>query len=154
MELEPSSDIKVGTAYQPLCLGVLGKREDISRNDFFEKIMNPLMELLGRVPDTIYLPSDGMTSALVSVWAERCGVKSETLTAEWHKLGRKAVCLRDSRIIKSATHLLIFEQPKSEYLVKLGIREFKKGKSVYSISPGKDWELMEWQAEKSCNLII
>ena len=145
MELEPSSEIKVGTAYKPLCLGVLGKREDISRDTFFDKILHPLMEILGRMPDIIYLPSDGMSSALVGAWAERCGVKTETITAEWHRLGRKAVALRDSRILKSSTHLLIFEQPKSEYIVKLGIREFKKGKSVYSISPGKDWELQEWE---------
>ena len=154
MELEPASEIKVGTAYKNLCLGVLGKREDISREDFFEKIIHPLMELLGKMPDIVILPSDGMSSALVGAWADRCGVKTETLTAEWHKLGRKAVCLRDSRILKSSTHLLIFEQPKSEYIVKLGIREFKKGKSVYSVSPGKTWELMEWQAEatKTCKI--
>lgn len=148
MELEPASEIKVGKPYKPLCLGVLGNREDISRDAFFEKILHPLMELLGRMPDIIYLPSDGTSSALVGAWADRCGVKTETLTAEWHKLGRKAVCLRDGRILKSSTHLLIFEQPKSEYIVKLGIREFKKGKSVYSISAGKQWELMEWQSDK------
>jgi hypothetical protein len=145
MELEPSSEIKFGTAYKPLCLGVLGKREDISRDEFFEKIIHPLMEQLGKVPDTIVLPSDGMSSALIGAWADKCNVKTETLTAEWNRLGRKAVALRDGRILKAATHLLIFEQPKSEYIVKLGIREFKKGKSVYSISPGKDWELQEWE---------
>jgi hypothetical protein len=152
MELEPASEIKVGTAYKPLCLGVLGKREDISRADFFEKIIHPLLESLGKVPDTIYLPADGMTSALMGAWAERCNVKTETLSAEWHRLGRKAVCLRDSRILKSSTHLLIFEQPKSEYTVKLGIREFKKGKQVFSISSGKPWELMEWESDTTCKI--
>lgn len=155
-QLEPSSNLKEGTPYKELRLGVLGKREDISRDDFFEKIMHPLLELLGKLPDKVILPSDGMSSALVELWAEKCSVKTETLTAEWHKLGRKAVCLRDSRILKSATHLLLFEQPKSEYIVKLGLREFKKGKAVYSISPGKDWELMEWQPEQiqSCRIDI
>ena len=152
MELEPASEIKVGVAYKKVCLGVLGKREDISRDAFFEKILHPLMEILGCMPDIIYLPSDGMSSALVGAWADRCNIKTETLTAEYHRLGRKAVCLRDSRILKSSTHLLIFEQPKSEYIVKLGIREFKKGKSVYSISAGKTWELLEWQAENSCKI--
>jgi hypothetical protein len=147
MELEPSSEIKIGTAYKQVCLGVLGKRDDISRGDFYEKLMNPLMESLGRIPDRIILPSDGMSSALVSTWADKMNIKSETLTAEWHRLGRKAVCLRDSRILKSATHLLLFEQPKSEYIVKLGIREFKKGKSVFSVSPGKVWEIQEWEPE-------
>lgn len=150
MELEPSSEVKQGTPYKPLCLGVLGKREDINRDAFFEKIMHPLMELLGRIPDIIVLQSDGMTSALIGTWADRVNVKTETLTADWRRLGRKAVVLRDSRILKAATHLLVFEQPKSEYTVKLGIREFKKGKPVFSISPGKEWELMEW--EQSCGI--
>ena len=149
MELEPSSEIKIGAVYKPLCLGVLGKRDDISRDTFFEKIIHPLMEQLGRVPDILYLPSDGMSSALLGAWADRCNIKTETLTAEYHRLGRKAVCLRDSRILKSSSHLLIFEQPKSEYLVKLGIRELKKGKSIFSITPGKTWEIQEWEDEKT-----
>jgi hypothetical protein len=154
MELEPSSEIKVGTPYKQVCLGVLGKRDDITREEFFEKIMHPLMESIGRIPDKIYLPSDGMTSALVGAWADRCNITTETLTAEWHRLGRKAVCLRDSRILKSSSHLLVFEQPKSEYTVKLGIREFKKGKSVFSITPGKTWELQEWESEKTCKVDV
>lgn len=147
--LEPGSELKEGTPYKQLCLGVLGKREDISRDDFFNKIMHPLMGSLGKLPDQIILPSDGMSSALVGAWADRCNVKTEILTAEYHRLGRKAVCLRDSRILKTATHLLLFEQPKSEYIVKLGIREFKKGKKVFSISAGKTWELMEWQPDQA-----
>ncbi len=151
MELEPDSQIQLGNAYQRICLGVLGKREDIHKQDLHEKIIHPLLESLGRVPDVIYVPSDGMTSALIGVWAERCEVKCETIHADFRKFARRAFVLRDSQILKAATHLLLFEQPKSEYIVKLGLREFKKGKRVFSVSSGKTWELQEWEKE-TCQL--
>ena len=72
MELEPDSQIQLGSAYKHICLGVLGKREDIHKQDVHEKILHPLLESLGRVPDVIYVPSDGMSSALIGAWAERC----------------------------------------------------------------------------------
>jgi hypothetical protein len=152
MELEPDSQIQIGKAYEQICLGVLGKREDIQKRDLHDKILHPLLESLGRVPDIVYLSSDGMTSALIGAWAERCEVKFETIHADCRKLGRRAFALRDSRILKAATHLLLFEQPKSEYIVKLGLREFKKGKQVFSVSAGKDWELQEWEKE-TCQMI-
>jgi hypothetical protein len=152
MELEPDSQIHLGTSYKQICLGVLGKREDIQKADLHDKILHPLLETIGRIPDIVYLPSDGMTSALIGTWAERGEVKFETIHADCRKLGRRAFALRDSRILKSATHLLLFEQPKSEYIVKLGIRELKKGKEVFSIGPGKEWELQHWEQDMTCKV--
>ena len=152
MELEPDSEIKLGAAHKAICLGVLGKREDIPKADLHEKILHPLLESLGQMPDIVYVPSDGMSSALISAWAERGEIKFETIHADCRKLGRRAFALRDSRILKAATHLLLFEQPKSEYIVKLGIREFKKGKKVFSISSGKDWEVQEWEQDLTCKM--
>ena len=148
--LEPEESIQPGKPYERICLGVLGKREDIKKDEFFERIMHPIMGTLGRVPDVIYLPSDGASSALIGLWADQCNLKSETIVADWRKLGRKAVALRDSRILKASTHLLLFEQPKSEYLLKLGIRELKKGKQIFSVSAGKEWDLQEWEQESKC----
>jgi len=145
MSLEPDSAIQLGKAYKPICLGVLGKREDISRTDFHERILNPLMELIGKVPDTVYMSNEGSTSSFVSIWSETCGVKHETVMADWRRLGRRAVVMRDARIVKDASHLLLFEQPRSEYISKIGLRELKKGKKVYSVIPGKEWELQEWE---------
>lgn len=152
MELEPDSEIKLGEAHTMICLGVLGKREDILKVDIHEKILHPLLETIGKMPDVVYVPSDGMTSALIGAWAERCEMKCETIHADCRKLGRRAFALRDSRILKAATHLLLFEQPKSEYIVKLGIRELKKGKQVFSISSGKEWTLQEWEHDTSCKV--
>lgn len=152
MELEPDSEIKLGEAHTMICLGVLGKREDISKIEIHEKILHPLLETLGKMPDIIYVPSDGMTSALIGAWAERAEIKCETIHADFRKLGRRAFVLRDSQILKAATHLLLFEQPKSEYIVKLGIRELKKGKHVFSVSAGKDWEVQEWEHDTTCKV--
>lgn len=151
MELE-SEPIQQGKPYQRICLGVLGKREDISQEAIRDKILHPLLASIGKIPEMIYLPSDGGSSAFIGVWAERCEVKNETIHADFRKLGRRAFVMRDARILKDATHLLLFEQPKSEYIVKLGIRELKKGKIVFSVSAGKDWQLQQWEEDTSCKI--
>jgi hypothetical protein len=152
MELESDKDIQIGKTYQKICLGVLGKREDIQKTDLIEKIMHPLMKSIGKLPDIVYLSTEGISTAHIGNWAERCEIPFENIHADCRKLGRKAFALRDGRILKASTHLLIFEQPKSEYIVKLGIREFKKGKPVFSVTSGKQWELQEWETETQCKL--
>lgn len=147
--LEPEEHIQLGKPYQPICLGVLGKREDIQKKDVFEKIIDPILESLGRQPDSILIASEGMTNILISEWAERNNIKHEMISADWRKLGRRAVVLRDARIIKGATHLLIFEQPKSEYNTKIGMRELKKGKQVFCITKGKDFDIEHWEIQKN-----
>jgi hypothetical protein len=145
--LEPSEAIFLGKAADQICLGVLGKREDISRTQLTERILHPILERLGRMPDSLLLPNDGITSALLNSWAERVEVKAETIVADWRKLGRRAVIMRDARITKAATHLILFEGPRSDYINKQGLREFKKGKIIFSIPAGNDWEVEEWERE-------
>lgn len=96
------------------------------------------------MPDSLLLSNDGITSALLNSWAERVEVKKEMIAADWRKLGRRAVIMRDARITKAATHLLLFEGPRSDYIQKQGLREFKKGKIIFSIPAGNDWEVEEW----------
>ena len=150
MSLEPDSAIQPGQAYKPICLGVLGKREDISREEFYDKIIHPMMSLLGKLPDKVLVASEGTTSAITKIWAERCAIKSESIVADWHRFGRRACVLRDARILKEATHLLLFEQPRSEAILRIGVRELKKGKSIFSVTAGKEWEFQEWEAETQC----
>lgn len=150
--LEPSAHIHMGEAYERICLGVLGKRQDISKQELQEQIMIPILESLGRMPDLLLLPNDGTSSALLGLWGERCEVKTDTIIADWHKLGRRAVIMRDARITKAATHLLLFEGPRSDYIQKQGIRELKKGKSVFSVSAGKEWQIQEWELDTTCQV--
>ena len=152
MELEPVENIKTGKSYSRICLGVLGKREDISQENMRDKVLHPILAVLGKVPDIVYMPSDGTSSAVIGAWTDRCEINNEMIHADFRKLGRRAFAMRDARILKDASDILVFEQPKSEYLVKLAIREMKKGKRVFSVSAGKNWELQEWEEDKSCTI--
>lgn len=145
LELE---EVRPGRPHTQICLGVLGKREDISQEDMREKIIHPMLSLLKNVPNKINLSSDGQSSALIGAWADRCEIENEVIRADFRKLGRRAFAMRDARILKDASHILIFEQPKSEYLVKVGIREMKKGRTIFSVSPGKNWGFQEWVFEQ------
>lgn len=121
---------------KPILLGVLGKHEQISKQDIHEKILNPLMSAIGRLPDRIFLPSEGTSSAYISLWGERVNVETVSIDADWRKLQRKAGILRDARILKEATHLLVFLGPRSRSYEQTGIREAKKGKQVYLVDHG------------------
>ena len=147
--LEPEEYIQPGKPYEQICLGVLGKREDIKKDDLYEKILEPIVNTLGKHPDSIYLSNDGVSNIFIGDWAERNDIKSESIVADWRRLGRRAVALRDARIIKSATHLLIFEQPKSEYNTKIGLRELKKGKQIFCVTKGKDFEIEHWELQRN-----
>ena len=142
--LEPSEYISLGEPTTKVTVGVLGKREDISKEDLHEKILHPLLKALGEVPDKILLPNEGMSTALISIWAERTEIPADQILADWTRYNRMSFKIRDSRIVKDSSILLLFQGPKSEYLPKLGVREVKKGKRVFVVTPGKTWKLEEW----------
>jgi hypothetical protein len=118
---------------QPLCLGVLGSLGTIQKKDFHEKILHPLLEALGRVPDSITTSSDGASSAFLGAWAERQDIRVQSVQADWRKLGRRAAVMRDARILKEGTHLLIFQGVRSNAYEKIAHREAMKGKHVFLV---------------------
>lgn len=132
MEWETETRV-VGT---PIYLGVLGKHENITKMQIHESILHPLISVLGRLPDKVYVPSEGMSSAYISLWAERASVDTQCVEADWRRFQRKAGILRDSRIVKESTHLLVFVGPKSKTYEQTGIREAKKGKHVFLVDYG------------------
>ena len=119
---------------QPLYLGVLGKHESISKKDIHESILHPLMGALGRLPDKIYLPSEGLSSVYISTWAERNNIDTQVVSADWKRLQRRAGIMRDARIQKESTHLLLFIGPRSKKYEELAMREAKKGKPVFLVN--------------------
>lgn len=123
---------KLGT---PIVLGVLGTHNTITKEQIHETILHPLMSVLERLPETIVLPSEGMSSAYISIWAERQGVETHCVEADWKKFQRRAGILRDARILKEATHLLVFVGPKSRSYEQTAIRYAKKGKQVFLVEP-------------------
>ena len=117
----------------PIYLGVLGKHENITKAQIHESILHPLMSVLGRLPDKLLVPSEGTSSAYISLWAERASVDTQCVEADWRRFQRKAGILRDSRIQKESTHLLVFVGPRSKAYELTGIREAKKGKHVFLV---------------------
>ena len=130
----------------PLYLGVLGKTETITKQKLSEEILHPLLALWTRLPDKVLLPSEGASSSLLSLWANQNNIEVQSLDANYQKLGRKAGFLRDSMIIKEATHLLVFLGTRSQKNEQIAIRETKKGKHVYAVDP-KSLEVSEYTTE-------
>lgn len=118
---------------QPIALGILGTHNQITKEDIHEKILHPLMSVFGRLPDKIILPSEGVSSAYISVWAERNHIDTHCVEADWKKLQKKAAILRDARILKECTHLLAFLGPRSRSHEQTSIRQVKKGKRVFLV---------------------
>ena len=120
---------------KPLYLGILGIHNKITKEDIHEKILHPLMSILGRLPDKIILPSEGTSSAYISIWAERQHIDTQCVEADWRKFQRKAGILRDARILKESTILLTFIGSKTRTNEQTAIRQVKKGKHVFFVEP-------------------
>lgn len=118
---------------KPIILGVLGKHESIKKQTIHDEILHPLVSVLGRLPDKIIGPEEGISSAYISIWADRNEIPIQMLNADWRKLQRKAGILRDARILKESTHLVIFQGPRSKIYEQTAIREVKKGKQVFIV---------------------
>lgn len=120
---------------KPIALGILGIHNTITKEQIHEKVLHPLMSVLGRLPDKILVPSEGTSSAYISLWAERNHIDTQCVEADWRKFQRKAAILRDARILKEATHLVVFVGSKSRTNEQTAIRQVKKGKQVFLVEP-------------------
>ena len=108
-----------------------------------DNIINPVIGSIGQLPDSILLPTEGATSLLIQVWGERQNLPLTPLECNWQKLGRKAKALRDGRILKESSHLVLFLGKRSDTYEKIAIREVKKGKRVFTVDADSK-ELAEW----------
>lgn len=145
MKVQQLDDIPIQP--KPLLLGVLGQRADITYDILHERILNPILGELGRLPDRVTLPSESTSSAILYVWAEKMRLDPVAYETDWSKLGRKARVFRDARIIAESTHILIFLGKRSEFYEKQAIALTRKGKIVFTIS--NNFELEELVIEKT-----
>ena len=129
-----------------MVIGFLGSSssKEWNQNIILEKIIEPLLAEEGKAPDSVLLPSDGTTSLLLEVWAQKSKIPCSVITADWKKLGRRAQALRDQKIVKEANCLVFFKGVKSDFYEKMAIREAKKGRLVYTIEPDTR-ELVKWE---------
>lgn len=117
----------------PIYFGILGKTEKATQQRIYEDVLHPLLSEWSRFPDKMIVSSEGTSSALLSIWAERNEIECQVIEADYRKLGRKAGFLRDARIVKECTHLLVVVTPRSDKLQQVAEREAKKGKVVYTV---------------------
>jgi hypothetical protein len=142
--LELLDDVKPVVA-KPVVLGILGNSAAAkwTRETIAETIMNPLLGEIERLPDTILMPSEGNTSILLQIWADRQNIPCQSIDADWARMGRRARIMRDARILKEATHLIFFLGARSDYYEKMAIREAKKEKIVFTVD-ATSGELIQW----------
>jgi hypothetical protein len=136
---------------EPLFLGVIGSRPDVTQKDLEENILHPLLEVLGRPPDQLILPVEGLSSILISDWADSLNIPAQVYEADWHRHNRRAKLFRDLRIQNESTHFLIFLNKRSQFNEKLAERLAKKGYTVF-IVPYKGYELEQLIAEEPASL--
>jgi hypothetical protein len=132
---------------KPFVLGVLGNSSAAFwSKETIESLMETLTGEQEKMPVSVLLPNEGNTSLLLQVWGERKRLDVKVYDADWKRLGRRARALRDSRIQKESSHLLIFLGGRSDYYETLAIRQVKKGMIVYGVDP-ESKELIEFVAD-------
>lgn len=125
---------------QPLFLGILGSRQDGTQDKYLYEILGPILQELGRIPDKVILPSEGISSIYISDWADSLKIPNQMYEADWRQHQRRAKIFRDARIQMEATHFLVFLNKRSEFNEKLANRLARKGHTVFTIGY-KDWTL-------------
>ena len=130
---------------EAIILGFLGHSSAAkwTRNSMADLILNPLMGEIDKLPNILLIPTEGNTSTLLQIWAERMNIEYQAIDSDWTRLGRRARALRDGRILKESTHLVFFLGSRSDYYEKIAIREVKKGRKVFAVDP-KTGTLEEW----------
>jgi hypothetical protein len=112
-----------------IVLGVLGIRSNIRCEDIDTNILAPIIEAWG-LPDEIILPAEGDSSQAIQSWAQLKSIPISLVGCDWVAQGRKAGILRDARIQREATHLLLLQGPRSNALSSLAERLGRKGRPV------------------------
>lgn len=125
-------------------LGIVG-HASATKESITESMLSIAADM-NLLPNSVLLPTEGNTSIFIQIWAERNKIPCTPIEADWSRMGRKARALRDSRIVKEATHLLFFLGKRSDYYEKMAIRELKKGKIVYTID-ATEGALTQWITE-------
>ena len=135
---------------QPILLGVLGHRQDITYDILYDQIITPILSEIGRMPDRVILPSESTSSALLYGWAEKFKLSLIAYETDWNRLGRKARAIRDARIMQESTHFIIFLGKRSEYYEQHAHKIARKGKIVFTVSNEFELEqiIIEQEQEK------
>jgi hypothetical protein len=126
---------------RPFVLGVLGNRSKWTLGETVDVLQSIISEE-NCIPTALQIPAEGDSALFFEVWANNQKIDCFPIESEWTKHGRRARAIRDSKIMKDASHLLFFLNKRSEFYLKMAMREAKKGRVVYTIDNNK--ELAMW----------
>jgi hypothetical protein len=129
------------TIPNPFFLGILGSHEGATPEKIADLVLT-VLEVLQKFPERMILPSEGRNNMFLSDWADKHSLPTQVYEADWHRHNRRARIFRDTRIIKEATHFLIFLNKRSEANEKTAIRLAKQGKHVFTVNYA-DWSIEE-----------
>lgn len=115
--------------HERVVLGVLGTRSGTRIEDLDTQIMGPAIEAWG-TPDEIIIPAEGESSAAVQSWASFRNIPCRLVASDWATHGKKAGLLRDARIQRESSHLVLLQGPRSNALTALARRLDRKGRHV------------------------
>lgn len=141
---EPTDAIYVPT---PIYLGVLGSHPDATQQRVLESILFPLAQELGRLPDKLNIPEEGISSIFIHDWAMTHRIPAQVYQCTWQRHGKRARIFRDARIQDESTHFLVFLQKRSTSNQTLAERLARKGHRVFTVSY-EDWSMTELVSEK------
>ena len=154
MDPRPLSPVRMpGSAPDPtrIVFGVLGTRNKMSYEDFVAQILDPTVEAWG-LPAEIVAPADGESSEVLQTWAAHHRIPVTLVVADWKRDGKRAGMLRDSRIQRDASHMILLQGPRSNALTTLAGRLQRKGRPVaLSERPGLLASL-PGEKESSCSM--
>jgi hypothetical protein len=116
-------------------LGVLGARNELTKQILQQEVLDPILEDLPKKPTQILVPDEPLSSSFIEAWGERKGIPVVSMKSDWMRHGKKASVLRDARIEKESCAYLIFEGPRSRYYVNLAEKLAKRyeEKPVYIV---------------------
>jgi hypothetical protein len=120
----------------------------MSYEDFVSQILDPTVEAWG-LPVEIIAPADGESAEVLQAWATHRRIPICLVAADWTRNGKRAGMLRDSRIQRDASHLILLQGPRSNALTQLAGRLQRKGKPVViSERPGLSVEIPGMKREE------
>lgn len=131
---------------EPIILGIIGSRNDCTKQQIIETVCIAICGSLGRTPDKVILPEEDISTIYISDWADRLHIPTKVYQCDWKNHQRRAKILRDARIQQESTHFLVFCNKRSQANEQTAIRLAKKGKRVFTVS-WKDWCVEELEIE-------
>lgn len=124
-----------------LIVGIFGSKTDLSEIDLYDKILNPVLSELGRIPEKLLLPvSNSALGVFIDDWGRRLNIPTQSFEADFRTRGRSAAIFRDARIEKECTIAIVFQAPRSTRYDLLAERMARKGKRVFFVKSNLDVE--------------